>query len=58
MTQQLAKVVKVSGFVYLALSTAQIAPDPLVAPPSARADRVQKTGALQQRGTSNFASIR
>jgi len=48
MTQQLAKVVKVSGFVYLALSTAQIAPDPLVAPLSARADCVQKTGASQQ----------
>ena len=47
MTQQLGKSSKVSGFVYLALSTAQIAPDPLVAPLSARSDRVvQKTGAF------------
>src|SRR4028118_467777 len=44
MTQQLSKSSKVSSFVYLALSAAQIAPAPLVAPPSARADRVQKQG--------------
>ncbi|WP_373537822.1 hypothetical protein [Microcoleus sp.] len=44
MKQQLSKSSKVSGFVYLALSTAQIAPDPLVAPLSARTERLQKTG--------------
>ncbi|MEG4287248.1 hypothetical protein QUB68_29505 [Microcoleus sp. A006_D1] len=55
MTQQLGKSSKVSGFVYLALSKAQIAPDPLVEPLSAKAERLQKTGHFLRQATSNFA---
>ncbi|MGB3266189.1 MAG: hypothetical protein WBA89_19780 [Microcoleus sp.] len=55
MTQQLGKSSKVSGFVYLALSTAQIAADSLAAPLSAIRPPAKKQRHFLPLATSNFA---